>query len=85
MRFLVHVRIRPDAPQHEIEALQPAEQARFAELVELGFIKNFYLSHTRDEHWSICTADHEDTLREALQTLPFYQYMILEYNELVDE
>lgn len=85
MRFLVHVRIQPDAPQQEIDEQLPAEQARFAELVAEGVIQNFYLSHTRDEHWSICIADHQDTLQKALQTLPFYKYMIVEYTELVDE
>ncbi len=30
MRFLVHVKIQPDAPQEEIAEQLPAEQARFA-------------------------------------------------------
>ncbi|KAF6579781.1 MULTISPECIES: hypothetical protein [Paenibacillus] len=38
MRFLVHVKIQPDAPQEEIAEQLPAEQARFAELVEQGVI-----------------------------------------------
>lgn len=85
MRFLVHVKIQPDAPQEEIAEQLPAEQARFAELVEKGVITKFYLSHTRDEHWSICIADNQDALIIALETLPFYKFMIINYTELVDE
>lgn len=85
MRFLVHVKIDPTAPKEEITALLPAEQARFAELVEEGLINTFYLSHTRDEHWSLCIADSENELETSLKSLPLYKFMKIKHTLLVDE
>ena len=85
MRFIVHIKIEPTTTKEEITKLLPAEQARFAELVEQGLLETFYLSHTRKEHWSICTADSLDTVRVAVESLPFYKFMTVEYTELVDD
>ncbi|MBE0339663.1 muconolactone Delta-isomerase family protein [Paenibacillus sp. 23TSA30-6] len=85
MRFLSHVKIKPTTTEEEINELLPAEQARFAELVEQGLIKSFYLSHTRDEHWSILIGDSLEEIRVAVESLPFYKFMEIEYTELVDE
>ncbi|WP_028401905.1 muconolactone Delta-isomerase family protein [Ectobacillus panaciterrae] len=84
MRFLVHVKIDPSASEEEIAELLPAEQTRFAELVEQGLINTFYLSHKRDEHWSLCIADSDDELRKALESLPLYKFMKIEYTQLID-
>ncbi|ALP37441.1 hypothetical protein E4V51_16435 [Paenibacillus sp. 28ISP30-2] len=85
MRFLVHVKIKPTTTEKEIVELLPAEQARFAELVEQGLIKSFYLSHTMDEHWSICIGDSLEEVRVAVESLPFYKFMAVEYTALVDD
>jgi hypothetical protein len=53
--------------------------------VEQGLIKSFYLSHTRDEHWSILIGDSLEEVRVAVESLPFYKFMEIEYTELVDE
>ncbi|MNH89639.1 Muconolactone delta-isomerase [compost metagenome] len=85
MRFLVHVKIDRSAPEEEITELLPAEQTRFAELMEQGLINTFYLSHTRDEHWSLCIAVNEDELKTALETLPLYKFMKIEHTQLIDD
>ncbi|MFS2247571.1 muconolactone Delta-isomerase family protein [Bacillus sp. A31] len=85
MRFLGHIKIDPSATEEEIAELLPAEQTRFAELVEQGLINTFYLSHTRDEHWSLCIADSDDELKTVLESLPLYKYMKIEYTQLVDD
>ncbi|KQO00595.1 muconolactone Delta-isomerase family protein [Paenibacillus sp. Leaf72] len=85
MRFLVHVKIDPAASKEEIAELLPAEQTRFAELVEQGLINTFYLSHTRDEHWSLCIADSVDELKTALKSLPLYKFMKIEHTQLIDD
>ncbi|MOA50502.1 hypothetical protein D3C78_1735220 [compost metagenome] len=85
MRFLVHVKMDPSASEEEIAERLPAEQTRFAELVEQGLINTFYLSHTRDEHWSLCIADSEDELITALESLPLYKLMKIVHTQLIDD
>lgn len=85
MRFLVHVKIKPTTTEKEIAEGLPAEQARFAELVEQGLIQSFYLSHTRDERWSICIGESLQEVQVAVESLPFYPFMDIEYTELVDD
>lgn len=85
MRFIVHLKIEPTTTKEEIAELLPAEQARVAELMEQGLLETFYLSHTMKDVWGIYTGESLDTVRVAVESLPFYKFMTAEYTELYVE
>lgn len=85
MRFIVYLKIEPTTTKEEIAELLPMEQARAAELVEQGILETFYLSHTMMDVWGIYKGESLDTVRAAVESLPFYKFMTAEYTQLADD
>jgi muconolactone delta-isomerase len=73
------------APNEEIFALFPAEQARVAELRAQGILVNLYIAADYSKAWLICEGDSQEAVEKALESLPLHRFLNVEVTPLAAE
>lgn len=84
MKFIASNRMK-QAPNEEIFALFPAEQARVAELQTQGILMNLYLAADYSKAWLICEGESQEIVEKALESLPLHKFLHIELTPLAEE
>jgi muconolactone delta-isomerase len=83
MKFLASNRMK-QAPNEEVMALFPAEQARVAELMAQGVLENLYVAADFSKAWLVLQSESPDMARQALESLPLHKFVEVELTALAE-
>lgn len=84
MKFLASNRMK-QAPNEEVMALFPAEQARVAELMAQGVLESLYVAADFSKAWLVLQGESLDMVRQALESLPLHQFLHVEITPLAEQ
>ncbi len=84
MKFLSSNRMK-QAPNAEVMALFPAEQARVAELMAQGILENLYVAADFSKAWLVLRSESLDLARQAVESLPLHPFSHVEITPLFEQ
>ena len=84
MKFLASNRMK-QAPNEEVMALFPAEQARAAELMAQGVLENLYVAADFSKAWLVLKSDSLEMAQQAVESLPLHKFLNVEITPLAEQ
>lgn len=83
MKFLSTNRMK-QAPNEEVMALFPAEQARVGELMAQGILENLYVAADYSKAWLVLQSESLEMARQAVESLPLHKFLDVEITPLAE-
>lgn len=83
MKFLASNQMK-QAPDAEVMALFPAEQARVAELMAQGVLETLYIAADYSKAWLVFRAESEEVAWQAVKSLPLHKFLQVELTPLAE-
>jgi len=84
MKFIANNSLK-QAPNEEIMALFPAEQARVAELMAQGVLEALYVAADFSKAWLVLQGESQEVVQKAVESLPLHKYLHVELTPLAEQ